>query len=65
MLKCIYIKKLLFLSVLSIELLLLQLLLYYLLFSVKRLNDLDPVALFEETNVSQFYRYFYFSCLTR
>lgn len=60
MLKCIYIKKLLFLSVLSIELLLLQLLLSItFLFSVfKRLNDLDPVALSEETNVSQFYRYF-------
>lgn len=56
----IYIKKLLFLSVLSIELLLLQLLLSItFLFSVfKRLNDLDPVALSEETNVSQFYRYF-------
>lgn len=47
--KGIYIKKLLFLSVLSTRLLLLQLL-YYVVF--KRLND--PVALSEETNVSLF-----------
>lgn len=35
--------------------------LYYLFFSVfKCLNDLDPVALSEEPNVSQFYRIFFF-----
>lgn len=34
--------------------------LYYLFFSVfKCLNDLDPVALSEEPNVSQFYRIFF------
>lgn len=54
MLKCIYIKKLLFLSVLSIELLLLQVLQSItFLFSVyKHLNDQDPVTL------SRFYTYF-------
>lgn len=65
MLKCIYIKKLLFLSVLSIELLLLQLLVSITFSVFKGLNDQDPVSLFEETNVSQFYRHFYFSRLTR
>merc|ERR1711931_147434 len=70
--KCIYIKKLLFLSVLSIELLLLLLLslplsVCLMLSSVKLLNDLDPIALSEENNVSSvlvFYIYIYiYFCL--
>lgn len=69
----LYIKKLLFLSVLSIELLLLQhqlllslpvffffffnILFLFVVFSpvFKHLNDLDPAALPDGTNVSHFY----------
>lgn len=69
----LYIKKLLFLSVLSIELLLLQhqlllsLPVFFLFFFIfcfgllffspvfKHLNDLDPAALPDGTNVSHFY----------